>query len=324
MRRLLRFAAQFLVSAAILWALFRRVDPQKMMAVASGGTVWLLLLAAGMVPAALFFRALRWYYLLHDVGATNVGLGRAWGLYLIGVALNLVVPGGLGELAKAYYGHRATGVREEMLSATLVDKLLGLFSLCLLGAIAAGTYGRMALCAWGCLLTVAFAAPVFFPRLIPWGLANWMLRRFLHKQLDVAKLLRTSKCTPVGYARALAISLAGWAVTIFISFLVLRAFAPALALPEVAAVAPFVSLARLVPVALGGVGTSDSAVLFLLGPPRHAREVILPGSLTLNVLLVLLPAVVGLVCLWSVPSHRRMRADEASLDSLRVQTEDTR
>jgi len=295
---------QVLVSLVILWALFRRAEPHKVMGAFSSGALWPLVVAGALVFLAVFVRALRWYYLLHDAGAREVRLRRAYGLCFIGAALNLLVPGGLGELGKAYYGHRSTGTREEMLGTALIDKLLALVTLCVPGAVAAALCGRPVLCACCAAFAVAFGAPVFCPRLIPWRLANWALATFLRKELNLGKLFRSSKYTKVQYARALAISLVSWLLSMWIVYLVLCAFLPELTFWEVCAVTPFFSLARLIPVAFGGFGTSDSAMVFLLGPPLNPREAVLAGSLTLNVLLVVLPAVVGLVYLWFLPSHR--------------------
>jgi len=311
MRKLARTGLQVLVSALILWALLRRADPRELLTAVSAGAGWPLLLAGALVPVALFLRSLRWYYLLRDAGARSVGVGRAFGLYLVGAALNLVVPGGLGDLAKAYYGHRATGAREEMLSTALIDKLLALFSLCVLGVVAAGITGRTALCLWAVGFAVAFGAPVFFPRLIPWGVANWVLVTFLRKRLDVGKLFRTSRNTAAQHVRALVLSAASSVLSSYIAYLAFWAYLPALGFWEFFAVCPFSTIARLVPFAFAGIGTSDSAMVFLLGPPHHPREPILLGSMTLNVLIVLLPAVVGLVYLWLLPSRQESRPGDA-------------
>ncbi|MBM4041722.1 MAG: flippase-like domain-containing protein [Planctomycetes bacterium] len=311
MRKALRLGLQAAVSALILWALFRQARPARLLDVVSGGQWWPLLLAAALVPVVIFLRALRWHWLLHDAGARHVGLRQSYGLVFIGTALNLVVPGGMGELARAYYGHRATGTREEMLSTALVDKLVALLAVCVLGAGAAGASGQWALCAWGGAFAVAFAAPLLFPRLIPWGVANWALFAVARKRLDAGKLLRSSRFTPAQHARALGLSALATVASVVVAYLVLRALIPGVGFARVFAAWPFFTLARLIPVALGGFGTSDSALVLLLGPPLYPAEAVLIGSLTTNALLVLLPAAVGLVCLWCLPPRAAAERPQA-------------
>lgn len=316
MRKALRIAVQVAVTGIILWALFRKASPGELLPALRSADLWPLLAGAALVPGVIFLRAYRWHCLLRDAGARNVGLGRAYGLCFLGVALNLAVPGGVGELGRAYFGHKATGTREEMLTTVLIDKLLALFVMCVLGGVAAAWVGQVQLCAWAAAFAVGLGAPVFFPRLIPWRLANWLLVTVLRKKLDVAKLFRASHFTGLQYARSVAVSALATLVTGAVAYLVFRAFVPTVGVGRMFAVWPFFTLVRLVPITFGGFGTTDSVMVFLLGPPLHPGEAILMASLTLNALLVLLPAAIGLLYFWTLP--RRAPAQASARASVPV------
>lgn len=110
----------------------------------------------------------RWWWLLR-VNGTDVSLFETLRFTWIGIFFNTVVPGATGgDVIKAVYiMKRCPGHRVQVLVSVIVDRVLGLGSLALLGAIvvlfALDEFGELALAIWGviagvgCLGLVAFS-----------------------------------------------------------------------------------------------------------------------------------------------------------------------
>jgi uncharacterized protein (TIRG00374 family) len=113
--------------------------------------------------------ATRWWWLLR-INDLRIGMLEAWRLTWIGVFFNSVVPGQTGgDLIKAIYVvRRCPGARAEAVVSVLVDRILGLASLALLGAVvvlfALDEYWQLAIGIWGILAAVSLGAAIAFSR----------------------------------------------------------------------------------------------------------------------------------------------------------------
>jgi len=86
----------------------------------------------------LAITAWRWNLLLR-AQQIHLSFARAWGLMMIGMLFNIVVPGAVGgDLIKGYYITRAAPSRKShAATSVLMDRLVGLIGLLLLGAVMA-------------------------------------------------------------------------------------------------------------------------------------------------------------------------------------------
>lgn len=115
--------------------------------------------------------AARWWWLLR-VNGLDVGLGETIRLTWIGVFFNNVMPGQTGgDAVKAVYiVKRCPDGRIPALMSVIVDRILGLGSLALLGAVVVlfqlERFGLLALGIWGVLLLVAGIGAFAFSRRI--------------------------------------------------------------------------------------------------------------------------------------------------------------
>ncbi|MEC7584541.1 MAG: lysylphosphatidylglycerol synthase transmembrane domain-containing protein [Planctomycetota bacterium] len=111
----------------------------------------------------------RWWWLLR-VNGTDVSLFETLRFTWIGVFFNTVVPGATGgDLVKALYiMKRCPGHRPQVLVSVIVDRLLGLASLAILGAIvvlfALDDFGEIALAIWGVIFAVGLMGLVAFSK----------------------------------------------------------------------------------------------------------------------------------------------------------------
>lgn len=137
----------------------------------------------------------RWWWLLR-VNGMNVSLFEALRFTWIGVFFNTVFPGSTGgDVLKAVYiMKRCPGHRVEALVSVGVDRILGLGSLALLGAIcvlfAIDQFTTIAVGIWGVILGVGVLGVVAFSkRLRELVRLKWLLNRLPGKLRDALQLV---------------------------------------------------------------------------------------------------------------------------------------
>ncbi len=137
----------------------------------------------------------RWWWLLR-VNGTDVSLRETLRYTWIGVFFNNVVPGATGgDLIKALYiMKRCPGHRVQVLVSVVVDRVLGLGSLALLGAVvvlfALDRFAEVALGIWGVILGVgALGLVAFSRRLRRLVRLQWLLHRLPHKVRSLLMLV---------------------------------------------------------------------------------------------------------------------------------------
>jgi uncharacterized membrane protein YbhN (UPF0104 family) len=130
-------AARFIVSAAVLWVVSRRIDAPDVMARLSGLEArWV---AVGLVISVLQVATLawRWRFTLARLGV-ELSYGAALGEYYLGILLNQILPGGVtGDVSRAWRhartdaptGPAVRAVVLERASAQAVMTLVGVVSI---------------------------------------------------------------------------------------------------------------------------------------------------------------------------------------------------
>jgi uncharacterized protein (TIRG00374 family) len=137
----------------------------------------------------------RWWWLLR-VNGTDVSLRETLRFTWIGIFFNNVVPGSTGgDVIKAIYiMKRCPGHRVQVLVSVIVDRVLGLGSLALLGAIvvlfALPEMWQLALGIWAVILGVAFVGLIAFSRRLRQAVRlTWLLERLPHRIGNLLRLL---------------------------------------------------------------------------------------------------------------------------------------
>ena len=124
--------------AIIAWLCTDRLDLRRLAQVPL--TLDLVLLAA-LLFGAMLLPAVRWWWLLR-IQRIDVSLWRATTLTWVGYATAVILPGAAsGDLAKSYLILRQQPeARARSLSTVLVDRMIGVYSLVLLGCLSGGWY----------------------------------------------------------------------------------------------------------------------------------------------------------------------------------------
>lgn len=137
----------------------------------------------------------RWWWLLR-VNGTDVSLSETLRFTWIGVFFNSVVPGSTGgDVIKAIYiMKRCPGHRVQVLVSVIVDRVLGLGSLALLGAVvvlfALDRFPEIAITIWGVIGAVGLLGVVAFSkRLRSLVRLKWLLERLPARISGLLKLI---------------------------------------------------------------------------------------------------------------------------------------
>jgi len=289
---------QFLISCALLSFLIFFVRIDRIKTVFSRCNEQFLLLAIALLPFVFWIRAYRWALIINR-GERHFPIRHLFSLILTGVALNFVIPGSLGEVGRFYFGARAFGHREEMISSSITDKLYGLFSIFLLGG---GISFFFYLPDYGVFsLGLAFILGVLLvtPNLFPWGTVGQISEWLFKQKLDSARMIQNYTLSFKRKLMVILISLLSWLGTCFLFFLVCISFQSKAPFLYLLAVTPLIILARLFPLTLNGFGSQEAVMIYLFHRIGISGEVALLASLALQLILTVIPAIVG-ICLISL------------------------
>ncbi len=260
---------------------------------AAGSIDWrLAALAAAIVPLSILVRAYN-HALLLNQPTRILSLGQAYVLTLAGIGINLVVPTGAADLAKAHWGWRIHGNAEAMVVSSVLDKLTSLTALAAMGMLGALVAETPVLAAGAAVLLVLTLIPFVAPHLVPWKTAL----RFLAPGADVdPEAIASTARPPIALLLwVYAVSSAAWIVTYGVMWLCCLAVGAPVTPAEVLAFAPLSSLARLIPVSVAGIGVGEVTMAAMLGRVGVPSDEAALAVLLSMVLMVLAPGAVGAV-----------------------------
>ena len=110
------------VSGLFLLLLLLRVDRQEIVSALSNANYLYVAPAIGLYFVAVYFRSIRWAYLLSPIGRFPVG--RLYPVVIIGYMANNLLPARLGELVRSYYlAQRETVSRSTALATVAVERV---------------------------------------------------------------------------------------------------------------------------------------------------------------------------------------------------------
>ena len=200
------------LSGVILLFVFKFIDIEFLIASLGEIRTVYLLLGISLLPVGFLMRAYRWGSILSQPGDL-ISLRDLFLLTLVGVSLSFVLPASLGDIARAYYGYKRSGLKEEMLSSSLVDKIMGLLAITVLGTVSSLVHELYAYSLVCFLLTIGFVVLIFFPALIPWRLISRITRIVARSDIDAQRLLESFTLSNGVKFLALALSVLAWFVS---------------------------------------------------------------------------------------------------------------
>lgn len=242
---------------------------------------WPLMLAiAGLGYFQIAITTWRWKLLL-EAQEIRLRFRAAWGLVMIGMLFNVVIPGAVGgDLIKGYYITRATaGRKSHAATSILMDRVVGLIGLLFLGAVmvvvglketlrspATRSLGMLSVLGFLGGLAVLYLALMAGSRLSRLNFLPGFARNVFSALHEYRK--RTS-VVPV----ALGLSVLNQAVTCAMYYLALRSTGvSAIPMAQFFLVVPLGLVTCAIPISPGGVGVGQAAffALFKIVAPAYA------------------------------------------------------
>jgi hypothetical protein len=253
--------------------------------------------AVTMIPVYMAVRGIRLDVLLGKSGR-SVGLLRAMAITFIGTSLNVLLPSNLGDVAKAYYAYRYNLPKEVALSVVIFDKAFGMTAAMLVGMAAAASQGLWPAVGLAGLVGTALIFIIFLPRLVPWRLLGWALKKTMGKTLARDRALEASRL-PLGLKlTAIVLSLAACGLVYVQYYLLCRALGLNVSLIFALVVSPLMDLAKAVPLTANGLGTREAVAVFMLGRTGIQAGDAMLSSLIYTAVSLWIPALIGAPFVW--------------------------
>jgi uncharacterized membrane protein YbhN (UPF0104 family) len=261
----LGFVLRVVVTAAVLWLVFRAVDWPALAGLAEKIQWPLFLLAAACMGLAYPLHAVRLGVLLRQQQIT-VPFPELHRITWISVFFGSFTPGGVGgDVSRLVHMYgRVPDNKPGGTAAVLADRVIGLIVLLLLAAIAACDYQAGTehpspqIVALGVIFVSALVALVagwwLLARLAPGG-------RFAAVSAAARQTLRP----PAPLALAALISLGIWSVDFFAGWLLARALGWPIGLMEISLALAVAYTAASLPLSLGGHGVREGALVVVIG-----------------------------------------------------------
>ena len=283
---------QIFISAIFIAACVRIVSLNSLREAVIRAEPGLLSIVLILMLPAIFIRAWRWWYIIVRKGV-RVPLWAMCKATLIGHAYNIFLPASLGDFLRSYYGWREFGNKEVMLASAIVDKVVALFSLCLLGFFCSLAIGTNKLAIITGIITLGLTVLLLWSQIIPWHWGIYLFKKVFRKEMSGNILASTFDLDKQTLLGSIGISLLGWGATNLMYYFSWRAFTENVPIWYSFAVAPLINLMRMLPITISGIGSTDLFIIYLFRPVGMSDSNALMGSMVINAVLIVLPGVIG-------------------------------
>src|SRR3989344_3841107 len=118
----------------------------------------------------------------------KISFKESFSLSLIAIALNIFLPASSGGLFRSYFGYKRTGLKEEMLSASILDILIAAISIFALGILFSWIFSFYYTIIF-LILFIILSIFIFAPKLVPWNLMTKLIKIFSKAELSKEKLI---------------------------------------------------------------------------------------------------------------------------------------
>ncbi len=296
-----RYFIQVFVSIAIIVLLFYQLNlsdfTQQFYQLSYSNAIWIFLL---LLPS-IWIRAFRWK-LLFDQPQQGIAMANSIRLLMVGLAFNLILPASSGDVVKSYVGYKWSGVKERMLSVSLIDKIVAIAAVCLLGAYFSFYKGLWQYGLVACAIFVPCILFILFPtikvqRALIVKIAEKMTS-LVRNKINFIKLFNESKVEIKIIPWVILLSIVGWGLTYLQLYFCFEMTHANMDWVYIFSVAPIITVARLFPFTFSGVGSDETVMVILFKQAGASLETILASALLYRLFVIVLPGVCGLYFLF--------------------------
>lgn len=284
---------KLIISLLILVFLLMFVDLQLLITSLKSINAWFII-ALIIIPFSIFLRAYRFMIILNK-DKKLFSIKDSYNLTLVGVALNIFMPASGGDIAKTYYGYKWHGIKEEMLSSSIIDKIIALLAIFTIGSFAALYVNMYTLSLFSAISAVILLIFAFYPSIAPWELFNKLFHFITKKNLDVEKLKDSFSLTHRIKLETLFISIFAWVISYLQFYILCMSLSVEINFIYILAVASLINLSILFPFTLNGIGSGEAMMVYLFSLVNISPTLAIVISLLYSqVLTTIIPGLFGL------------------------------
>jgi len=278
MKKYILTVIQLLITAGLLWWIFRNPDQnQKLLTALDSANLWWFLPGLVAIGAGVLIQVERWLLLLRVQGIV-VSFSRALRIVLVGMFFNLFLIGATGgDIVKIFLIIREVPLKKTgALLSVFIDRIVGLLALAVISA-------AMILCHWNSLISheftkwVVVAVAVILGGSLGFVLVAWLVDRLhlttrLPQWLPARAKIAEAATAFAQYARsgksvtyAFLLSIPSHFLFFSTFYFGAKAFSSGLELSNLFCVSPIVSTVTALPISVGGAGVRETLFIEILG-----------------------------------------------------------
>ncbi len=261
-------------TAVFSWLILRSVDTRAILDQIRNINIWVYVGLCIIYLFQHFFMAVRWKKLLSAVGleAPIIALYKT---ILFGQVLNKILPSSIGgdsaKIAYVIYNHPEE--KEASISATIMDRIIGLFALCFIVFITlpfvdfvSKQYKLIGLMIFGSIIVIS--SLIFFGILD--GLVTWVMSRTIAKNIigvyinKIWSIFQRYRVNNLELLSAFLISILVKIIMIVSQHYTFMAIGVDVPLLTMFLVIPLVNLVTTIPISIGGLGLREASLASLL------------------------------------------------------------
>ena len=314
---------QILVSVFILALLFLNIKISSFDIDTSNISIPALCFLLILLPVSLILRSIRWKLFMNAGQAGNhISNVNSFKFLLVGTALNMFMPAGMGDIARSYFGYKWTGIKERMLSVSIYDKIIAIASLSIISAVSFFITWKYIFILTAVLCTMPWLVVTWLNKSLTPALSkgegakNKILFWFINKikRIDIEQTVQHFSFPGKTILSGILLSISGWLLDYMLLFFCFRTFDVTIDFFAVLAVGPLLTLGRLFPFTFNGIGTDEALIIYLFSKITIG---IVEGKLLLIALLyrfimLIIPAIIGTYYLLSTSSWSGNKPAEKS------------
>lgn len=247
---------------------------------------------------SLFLRSWRFKYLMNlDQKDLHLSHINSFKIMLTGSALNVVMPSGMGDIAKSYLAYKWSGIKERMLSISIYDKIIAFTSLGLIGLAASIITQNI----WFLIVLIISIVPLFAIFLLEKYPSNKIIQ-FITSKLKHINTIEVIKHFSFSYKAtlfSLLLSVLSWIFSYIILYYAFLMINIEISFIWCMAIAPILTIGRIFPFTFNGVGTDEAIFIYLFSSffkiTNATPESLLIAALIYRAFIHTLPAALGLI-----------------------------
>ena len=314
MNKRILFSIRILVSAGLLFAIFKFIPYNQLISVYKNSEKAYILLGIAVFFLAMALGIVRWIFLLSSLGI-RVRFRDAFYSFFSGLFFNLFFPSVIaGDIFRGVSISYCYGEPKKIASSVVMDRFSGIFALNALALFSFIGARNLNFAFAVCLSLIVFSTLTLFLFLVIFsrrffGIFAGILRKkpFLKQRLvNFHDQLYFFRRNPVIFIKTVLLSLFIHALVIFGFFIISKAFGLSIGIIYFIVLIPIIIVISLIPITVAGAGTREAATVYFFSLIGVEESISLSISLIRLACWVIMGILGGII--YVSVYHRRLRS----------------